>query len=378
MKYINQLDSLRGIAVLFVIVHHWKPEINLNRFSIGAIGVDMFFVLSGFLISTILLTVREKSKKNNTPIKNLFRSFYFRRMLRIFPIYYMAILFALIFKNKINYYTDLETLTPYLLSFSVNFFYYIGQSWGGLFSHFWSIAVEEQFYLIWPWILIFFNKKILPYIIGLLILIGILTQFLILEQNNFTPILTITCFDAFGLGGLLAYIFIYYPQKLSPIFKTSLCISIAVFILFLIYHFDSFRILNWSKFPTRTTTSIITFSIISYLILNKEKPENLRLKIIFNNSSLIWIGKISYGIYIFHHFVPEIFGPYLFNENYIMPKKLHFSFQYGLMIASYFLITLIISYLSYTIVEQPFLRLKKYFSYQQIIPKTPFSSSSHY
>jgi peptidoglycan/LPS O-acetylase OafA/YrhL len=104
MKYFKQLDSVRALAVILVMLSHWIPKDNLiNKIPNGSIGVDVFFVLSGFLISRILFENRNKADRDNITKSVVFRDFYIRRALRIFPIYYLLILLILIFilNNKV-------------------------------------------------------------------------------------------------------------------------------------------------------------------------------------------------------------------------------------------------------------------------------------
>jgi len=175
MKYIKQLDSLRAIAVILVIISHWIPATNvINRIPNGAIGVDIFFVLSGFLISKILFDQRNNAELLNIPKFTLVKNFYVRRTLRIFPIYYLTIFVLLLFSKSTG--TNIQSAFAYFLTYTSNFYFFKIQTWDGMVSHLWSLAVEEQFYLIWPWIILFSNKKYFLHIITIFILIGVLSN----------------------------------------------------------------------------------------------------------------------------------------------------------------------------------------------------------
>src|SRR5258706_16450661 len=103
MRYIKQLDSVRAIAVLLVIISHWIPPYYLiNKIPNGGLGVDTFFVLSGFLITWILLSNRQKAEQEDILKRSVIKNFYIRRTLRIFPIYYLVLILLLIFHS----YTD--------------------------------------------------------------------------------------------------------------------------------------------------------------------------------------------------------------------------------------------------------------------------------
>lgn len=145
------LDGVRGIAILLVLVLHcfaFLPNSPLTKalhYVISGmwLGVDLFFVLSGFLITRILIETR------GTP--NYFRYFYARRVFRILPAYYLVLGFILLVYPQINPVVDLTPETPYLLLQMQNWYFMMsGQvPWPGV-SHFWSLAIEEQFYLLWP------------------------------------------------------------------------------------------------------------------------------------------------------------------------------------------------------------------------------------
>ncbi len=141
MKHYGKIDGLRFIAIALVLVHHFSYSIGRN-FTIGYYGVDLFFVISGFLITLILC----KSKGN---FKSAYKNFIGRRTLRIFPIYYLTVL--------ILYLLNLEVVRNYLLTIlTYTFNYTIAYNKLPLtpISHFWSLCVEEQFYLFWPFIVL--------------------------------------------------------------------------------------------------------------------------------------------------------------------------------------------------------------------------------
>ncbi len=165
-NYIPQFDSIRAIAVILVIIHHWfETNKVLNFFPNGALGVNMFFVLSGFLITGILLKAKKQVEAETTTRGTAFKNFYIRRTLRIFPIYYL-LLFVLwlmhdpaIAKDGVYYFT-----------YTANYLFFSQQFFPARVAHLWSLAVEEQFYLIWPWLIILINRKWLPYLIGLFLI----------------------------------------------------------------------------------------------------------------------------------------------------------------------------------------------------------------
>lgn len=143
--YMPHLDGLRAFAVGLVIYSHWMPGHYQFKLPWGSAGVQLFFVLSGFLITGILLRCRTSVARLSA-----LRAFYVRRILRIFPLFYCVLLLAYV----LNIEPVRETVfwhLPYLSNF---YFFSIGR-WDGDISHFWSLAVEEQFYLFWPAIVMF-------------------------------------------------------------------------------------------------------------------------------------------------------------------------------------------------------------------------------
>ena len=150
MTYYKSLDSIRAFAVFLVIFSHWLPFNFVKTFHFGYIGVDIFFVLSGFLITNNLLK-EKKETSNDLRIKFVhLKNFIIRRSLRIFPVYYFLI-FVLAIIGKTTYTTINENIW-YYITYTSNILFFNTQKWDGMLSHLWSLAVEEQFYLFWPWL----------------------------------------------------------------------------------------------------------------------------------------------------------------------------------------------------------------------------------
>jgi peptidoglycan/LPS O-acetylase OafA/YrhL len=160
LGYVRQLDGIRAVAVLLVIVSHWFPGDVVGKFGFGAIGVDIFFVLSGFLITRILIVERLNFEINPSTHSRLkaIRNFMVRRSLRIFPIYYLLLVLLILFKDQFPNPVSLDW--KWYFFYLQNILFYINKTWpGGKLSHLWSLAVEEQFYLFWPWIILFVSQR---------------------------------------------------------------------------------------------------------------------------------------------------------------------------------------------------------------------------
>jgi peptidoglycan/LPS O-acetylase OafA/YrhL len=216
MTYNKQLDGLRFLAIFSVLIAHWIqwtiPYSLLRNFPFGT-GVLLFFILSGYLITKILLDFRLSNAQNGLNNVNSIKAFYIRRTLRIFPIYYLTIFF-LFFIN----FDNTRELFPWLVSYTINFKHALGAGHDEIrsFTHIWSLAVEEQFYLFWTFVIVFTPEKFLKQIILAFILGSILLRFYF---GLFTPhgaafsTLTILNMHSLGFGGIIAVISTYYEEK---------------------------------------------------------------------------------------------------------------------------------------------------------------------
>lgn len=230
MRYIKELDSVRAIAIILVLIWHGLPQDPfLRKFLPGPTGVNLFFVVSGFLITQILLDNRNKAERSNGRKGTILESFYIRRVLRIVPIYILTIVATALLRHTLSLGYGKEELVSNI-TYTTNFFIYIKQYWPIATPHFWSLAVEEQFYLLWPLLMLFLPKKaILPTII-VFISIGFISQSLATE-SNFSPVLPTNCFDCLGLGALLAWVFVYKPIVLPKVFQiATVAMVLSVFI----------------------------------------------------------------------------------------------------------------------------------------------------
>lgn len=365
MTYIKQLDSVRAIAVIMVVFSHWTILGGNSIFSWGSIGVTIFFVLSGFLITNILLKKKYAIEEKGSNEKKLIAigKFMMRRALRIFPIYYLLLI--LLFFGAKFLPNPIPQDWKYYALYVENYLFYFRQAYpGGKLSPMWSLAVEEQFYLIWPWLIFFASPKNIKYILGIGIIISISSLLflpLILEKKGFIVFLTPSCFDAFCWGGILSYTVVYHKEmleKFSRVFRVLGLSSITLYICLqcLQIPFD---------FIARTLLSVFVTWILSIILLNKTGYFDRLL----SNKILMSIGKVSYGIYVFHNFVPvminatihwlkkkELFSSLFFNLFKSMENE-HSSLSYLI----YTIALSIIVYASFYFFEKPILKLKTYF-----------------
>jgi peptidoglycan/LPS O-acetylase OafA/YrhL len=376
LKQIKGLDTLRAFAVLFVIHTHWFPVFFVDRPRLrfikevfipdGATGVYIFFTLSGFLITSILLNAR-----NNSNDKNRLRTagnFFARRTLRIFPIYYIFLGLMLL----VNYYPDIKTNIGWYLTYTSNVLCYRTNSWHGA-SHTWTLAVEEQFYVCWPWLMLFLDRKYLKYVFATSILIGIASTWYVMEiAHSREPFWMINCIDAFGIGGYYAYI----RNNTTAIKRFEQTIKYAGPALLIPYFYWKLGAVEnfpeYGVFLKKTIESLIALWLIILIINNKS--ESVR-KHLLENRALNFIGKISYCIYLVHPYIP------LFNEEI---KRFFTSIFHGpvlirIVSGNIFIysidtaILISVCWLSYVFIEKPFLNLKRLFRYTAVKRQTVIS-----
>jgi peptidoglycan/LPS O-acetylase OafA/YrhL len=355
--YIPQLDSIRTIAVLLVIIHHWLPKsFFLNYIPNGALGVNLFFVLSGFLITGILLKSKRHVESQQLKKATVFKNFYIRRTLRIFPIYYLF-LFVFLLLNG----TALREHGAYFFTYTSNYLFYSNQQFlSDHLAHLWSLAVEEQFYILWPWLIIFISRRLLPYLIALFIIIGISSNYIFTEKDWWVEILTPACFEAFAVGGFLSYLSIYRPDIIKQIQPKFAWIFAAALLLFIS------DVFGYSFLPRRTYHSILAAAIIFYCV---HKNNNKAANYVLNNKWMISIGKISYGIYLYHLCIPELWKNVntkfsSWNIDLFFNKAMPATFKPAWLFTQHLALVLLISIVSWKLIEKPFNNLKKRFEYK--------------
>lgn len=356
--YLPGLNGIRAIAAFFVVFAHITQRLDkfgLDRFIFGSdpngntfgaflagIGVAMFFTLSGFLITFLLLS--EKSS-GSISLKN----FYMRRILRIWPLYFFYLLICLV----VIYFIDFESV-------SYNLWYYILIAanipfiFGGtipLLSHYWSLAVEEQFYLIWPILskLISMNKMLLYLLVsfGVLMFAKVIFKFIDVKFGISEPFyfLYVNRYDCMIIGAIAAVI--YYQKKsiLLGYLTSKLSQTIALLII-------CFFCLNG------TMGDIISHEVASVatVIIILSQIESSQLIISLENPLLNFLGKISFGIYVYHLLLIHLLSKVIHFTD--LTNGLSYLFVYAIVIST----TILISYLSYKFLESPFLKVKNNFA----------------
>jgi len=373
LNHLQQLDGVRFIAVAMVLFDHWMA--GRIEMPLGALGVTIFFVLSGFLITRILLSSKDKlSNEPNGGLGKYLKTFYIRRTLRIFPVYYL-VLFVLYAINE----PPVRKTFGWLALYATNLYMAYHSTWMGTVDHLWSLAVEEQFYLFFPLLLFVVPRSWVPFTAALMIVGAIAMRYVLYRARMpwFIGYVTMpACLDSFGLGAIMAFWWLYQREKFKLVFQNTiwLWISIVLFATVVI----GTKILpaipdpqGWlghhnimSDVWERLAGSLIGFFLIGRAVLGFGGP----MKWVLENPVSQYMGKISYGIYLYHNFV--------FNVYHTQPT--HFTLRSWRRITdilpflnssyffqfSYFLaLTLLLATLSWYLIEKPINDLKDRFSY---------------
>jgi peptidoglycan/LPS O-acetylase OafA/YrhL len=354
-SYYPALDGLRGLAILLVVFYHNFGFI--NYFFFGWLGVDLFFVLSGFLITDILL--------NTSGQPRFLRNFYVRRILRIFPLYYLTLIVFFILFPLFNY-TSLNL--DYYLKNQSWFWTYL-QNWLFIFNpppndtealnHLWSLAVEEQFYLVWPFVILLLKKpKHILYLLVVL-LIGVVTLRFVfwtykIENLAYYNLYTFSRIDGICIGSMLAVLRKINPRSINRYF-TLIVLSLAV-LNFVFYFFNKE---NRFSYPYLAIAGYTTFAIIFGLLVNEGvERSNVFVNKVFNFQLLKFFGTISYSLYVFHWPLYLMLSPYL--ERWFAQNQNLIAAPILTSITST-LLAVLLAWLSFQFFEKPFLLLKKRF-----------------
>lgn len=348
-KRFQGLDGVRTIAIIAVILHHASNGHAFGVLSRGFLGVDLFFILSGFLITTLLL--REKNKNGRISLKQ----FWFRRFLRLMPAYYgllasVSIAFLLLKPNSADTKTLIDGLPIYALYLS-NWFSPGALNMGPL----WSLATEEQFYFVWPVLEAFLTPIVLIIVWVGFFLINQLVNFGVLDQSILNiigvtpgehPEIMNTTFTPILLGVALAHI-LFRPQAYATLARVlKFKASPLIFAVGLIFSIG---------FPGQDISGahrlIIHVMMMLWIASILVKPESKVTKIL-SIKPIVFIGMISYGMYLYHMWCMHIAR--------VVLEKLSLNSSLSLFVLTT-VITICVATVSYYGFELKFLNLRDRF-----------------
>jgi len=370
---IAPLDGLRGVAILLVLVHNtgtvsgelssaglrlWASLVNT-----GWVGVQLFFALSGFLITRILL--------DSTGADGYFRRFYMRRLLRIFPLYYVALAVVFLVAPHVG---GLETLAERGSRSPLWYWTYLAnwaQPFGGLvpsLGHFWSLAVEEQFYIVWPALVLVLRDRSLAILCTVMVLGALaarLAFFAIFEPTtagSAAYYLTIARCDALAMGAAIALV-VRHPRAMATAVRWGWravgATVVALAGMVLTQHGLSpfeFSIATIGQ----TMLGMLSAALVLLCVAPSTRGATARWQRAMSAAWLRSVGKYSYAMYVIHLPLNRLLRPRvaraLASGSATIRLGGHVGHVFGIFALSY-----VLALVSWQLIEQPFLNLKRLF-----------------
>lgn len=338
---VAELDALRGLAALAVVVFHacgrWLP--------CGWAAVDLFFVLSGFLITSIVL--------RHAGDRGFLLSFYARRGLRIWPLYYLAVGLVALATPLLAQKPDWSSLLAQLTFTQGISEYWTGRAAPGFsiyLIHTWTLAIEEQFYLLWPALILLVGRR---RVIPLALAVGLISVSARWSGWRYTLLLARS--DGLALGGLLAALFERAgddPRKTTNLARMSLVAAIGgLAATWMLGGLDFLlRIKHYG--PTLLAYNVMFFGMVGLVAARAGHPALAVLR----RRRLVWLGTVSYGLYLIHQILFVILGDILLARNVEGSRP-------AWVFVPAILMSLVLAGLSYRWIEEPILRLKSRFRY---------------
>ena len=362
----RQLDALRFFAVMGVIIaHNWQlyPDtFVVGRLDLGNLGVKLFFVLSGFLITGILIGGREVGERDSGRRLFFMRQFYTRRFLRIFPICYV-VLVALIIVNA----AQTREVWPWLFTYTTNIYTWHYLAFPATVPHFWTLAVEEQFYLVWPWVMLFLPRKwLVPFLVSLCCFAA---AWRLWASFNYSPrdwdaayTFTGGVVDFLAFGAILAIV--AHDDRYKETLKRTLArVVLPVGVLVYVSMYWISRSLDHHVSAALQGTGAAL--IFCWLIYSASRGFRGAFGSLLEWRPIVYLGKISYGIYIFHFLVPLGFAA----------VATHFAVGYKnsgfVNFIATSLVTFAVAALSWHLFERPVNGLKRHFRYESASSALP-------
>lgn len=335
LKRIPELDSVRGIAALCVLVYHLRPlSYRFGHTNLGAAAVNLFMILSGFLITAIILDHHRE--------RSFLTTFYLRRGLRTWPIYYLTLLFFVAVDPFLPHPFGWRKV-PYYLVYLQNWLLAepFANGFNPALDHTWSLAVEEQFYLLWPPLVCLAGAR------GLIPLaLATIAASIVTRGLGWHPFLLVTRFDSFALGGLLAAL--VRDRDHLDRHRTSYLLAFLVVIPL----GCGLALPFWGRSVNLDVmaSNVLLFALVGAVVCAEGHPLLMPLRA----RPLRYAGTISYGLYLYHYGVYWFLGG--FAHTYDQPWRTDLA-----KVA----ITLTIAVLSWELLERPLLGLKERIRYGQ-------------
>lgn len=345
--HMPQLDGLRAIAVAMVLLAHcW-----LRDSHIGHYGVRIFFVLSGFLITGILLDLRERIESQGTAQGGIWRAFFLRRALRIFPAYFVFLGVILLIGVP-----GLKDQLPWHVLFLSNISIFINADWEPWqVTHLWSLSVEEQFYLLWPALILLAPRRALAPVFLMLVTLAVLwrTLCLVLGMTEFGAFLTPASFDALAGGATIALA--ARDGWLRGLQRACLFLAPVWIVLIVAVEVGRWEAPHWITWDVAEALGTAVFvGVVAAASTETTGPVVSRC---LSWGPLCRLGRISYGIYLYH-----VLAMWFVTEAIARTNIIPFSYGPAFFVLS-LVLTVILAEASWRVLERPFLRLKRHVPY---------------
>jgi peptidoglycan/LPS O-acetylase OafA/YrhL len=353
--HLPQLDTLRAFAITAVLIRHFWPEIQ-PAIDLGNRGVRFFFVLSGFLITGILLRSRAQAEADGSTPGYSIRHFYARRVLRIFPVYYLVLALTWLLG-----FPEIRNIIGWHLLYATNIHSAIHAQYEQSASHLWSLSVEEQFYLVWPWLMFFVPRRWLPRALAAIVLMGPcfrLWGYLVGLNWVAMNVLPLASLDSLGLGAWLAWLYVAPTRPWARVrsqLGTAALLAIPIVAIGWINSATGRPHLGgWVRLILEDTA----WACISLWIIDRAAQRvGGRMGRFLEWPPLMYLGRISYGVYLIHLFVPT--AMYQLTSRVGLPYPATRPVQF----LAWSAITIGLAALSWHFVERPINGLKRYFPY---------------
>ena len=351
LAHIDKLDSVRCFAALSVVIAHilqiwlWPPR-TVTLYPLGVTGVWVFFVLSGFLITALLL-----AEPRERAFGESLKRFYIRRSLRIFPIYYLYLLVAFVLNHD-----GIRQLGAWPWLYLTNFEIFAADRWALTNSHLWTLSLEEQFYLVIPFVVLMLRARprLLLGVFACICASSVAMRAgLLLGGYSATPqvdVFTFANLDYLALGGLLALAHRCYGERLARYGVPLMLGGVGAYYLTAIWLAPHAGLGNAVHLSLgRFALGVAAVGLIIYSIYSRQR------RTLLHNPVTMHLGKISYGIYLYHLPLVVFYQPILALLGIDVGDSL------GMRILCGLALTIGCAQLSYTLIEKPLLRRKNSF-----------------
>ncbi|TCR68834.1 acyltransferase [Bosea sp. BK604] len=380
-----ELDGVRGFACLSVLVLHIiigpirvapdsffaQARTVIQPFLIG--GVDLFFVLSGFLISGILMDAK------GTPARDFFPTFWRRRIGRIFPVYYLMVglvpvfygLHAIFNAKYTSYFIDTVPFWTYA-TFTQNFYFIATGNYGNFLGVTWSLAMEEQFYLLLPFAIYFLSKRRIAQVAICLIILAPFVRTVLWELINWRASYHLTPgrMDTIMWGVLIAYV-VRRPDIMTALSHRTLLIDAMMIGLILIVAFDVTTLVGQSVIGQHRSVGLFAITLrysalamlYGLLLLRLSLPGGRRLKSSFSTTWLAKVGLVSYAAYMYHQLIHFALYRAVYDTNPLLDRL-----DKAWMPVAVFALTFLAAAVSYRYMEKPIQRWARKSEYKRTSP----------